>query len=74
MSDDESYYSELTDLSDEEDYKGGTSGYRPKARKGRSDGSGYRIRKALKVPRASTYTAQSLHGEFNLPHHGEPRS
>jgi hypothetical protein len=70
MSDDESYYSDLTDLSDDENYGGASSAHRSKQKKGKSDanGSGYRIRKALKVPRASTYTAQSLHGEFHNFH------
>ncbi|KAG6813438.1 hypothetical protein H0H92_011135 [Tricholoma furcatifolium] len=58
MSDDD--YSDLTELSEDDDY--GSSKSKTKKRAS-SPGGGYRIRKALKVPRATTYTAQALYGE-----------
>lgn len=52
-------YSDLTDLESDE--------YKEKPKK-KSTGNvpkngGYRIKNALKVPRATTYTAQALYGE-----------
>jgi len=53
-------YSDLTDLDSGDEYKG-----KPKKKTGSktSKDGGYRIRNALKVPRATTYTAQALYGE-----------
>ncbi|KAG6898814.1 hypothetical protein C0993_003935 [Termitomyces sp. T159_Od127] len=63
MASDNEDYSELTDLSsdgDGDDYRGPGSS---KTRKQRSSPSAaYRIRNPLKVPRATTYTAQALYG------------
>jgi hypothetical protein len=53
-------FSDLTDLDSADEYK-----EKPKKKTGSKsvkDG-GYRIRNALKVPRATTYTAQALYGE-----------
>jgi hypothetical protein len=53
-------FSDLTDLDSDDEYKA-----KPKKKTGpkaAKDG-GYRIKNALKVPRATTYTAQSLYGE-----------
>jgi hypothetical protein len=53
-------YSDLTDLDSADEYK-----EKPKKKAGpktAKDG-GYRIRNALKVPRATTYTAQALYGK-----------
>ncbi len=62
----ESDYSDLTDLDDFEDdgdYGKGKKTKSSKTTKGAEPG-GYRIRHALKVPRATTYTAQALYGAF----------
>jgi hypothetical protein len=57
-SDDE--FSDLTDLESEEEYADST------AKRGKKTASnvrtGWRVRNALKVPRATTYTAQALYG------------
>ena len=57
--------SDLTEFDDEEEVPLSTS-TRSKASKGKTkakgDSEGYRIRGALKVPRATTYTCQSLYG------------
>jgi len=53
--------SELTDLeSEDEEYQG------PKKKAGDRTKSGYKIRNALKVPRATTYTAQALFCGFSI--------
>lgn len=60
----ESDYSDLTDLDDFEedaDYGKNKKTKNSKTGKGAAVG-GYRIRHALKVPRATTYTAQALYG------------
>ncbi|KAL0947905.1 hypothetical protein HGRIS_010540 [Hohenbuehelia grisea] len=57
-------YSDLTDLDDDDEYKVSGS----KSRKSTSKvapGAGYRIRNALKVPRATTYTAQALYDQIH---------
>ena len=62
MSDD--YESDLTELSDESlsDFEASKS---KKKVKGKTKAiKGYRIRDALKVPRATTYTAQALYGRL----------
>ena len=62
----ESDYSDLTDLDDFEDdrdYGKGKKTKSSKTTKGAAPG-GYRIRHALKAPRATTYTAQALYGAF----------
>lgn len=64
----DSDYSDLTDLDDFEDdgdYGKGKKAKSNKTTKGAAS-SGYRIRHALKVPRATTYTAQALYGAFIL--------
>ncbi len=57
--------SELTEFEDEEEVPLSAS-TRSKASKGKTKANGepegYRIRGALKVPRATTYTCQSLYG------------
>ncbi|KAG5335956.1 hypothetical protein C0989_012472 [Termitomyces sp. Mn162] len=55
-------YSDLTDLSDDE-FKGSPSKSKKKGRD--SSPAGYRIRNALKVPRATTYTAQALYDQMH---------
>ncbi|KAI9065685.1 hypothetical protein FKP32DRAFT_459384 [Trametes sanguinea] len=59
MSDDELHSSDLTDLEDEDDVPLSARG-----KKAPSDGSGYRIQGALKVPRATTYTCQALYDQI----------
>ena len=56
----EEEYSDLTELETDEDEKT-TTKKKTKATSGKKDG-GYKIKNALKVPRATTYTAQALHG------------
>jgi hypothetical protein len=53
-------YSDLTDL-DSDDYKEKPSKKKPNGTAQKS--GGYKIKNALKVPRATTYTAQALYGE-----------
>ncbi|KAF9493000.1 hypothetical protein BDN71DRAFT_1450823 [Pleurotus eryngii] len=63
----ESDYSDLTDLDDFEedaDYGKGKKTKTSKTGKGAAAG-GYRIRHALKVPRATTYTAQALYDQIH---------
>jgi hypothetical protein len=59
ISDDD--FSDLTEIESDEEYKA-----KPKKKTGpkvaAKDGS-YRIKNVLKVPRATTYTAQALYGE-----------
>ncbi|KAF8646279.1 hypothetical protein AX16_007288 [Volvariella volvacea WC 439] len=69
--DDDDDYSDLTDLDDEEEEYSAKSKGKKKQTKRSSPGSGWKIRNALKVPRATTYTAQSLYdqihnGDINL--------
>ena len=52
--------SELTDIDEEEEVPLSTSTSKGKSKA--SAESGYKIRGALKVPRATTYTCQSLYG------------
>jgi len=60
----ESDYSDLTDLDD--DYEIAPSTSRKKApTKGAAKGA-YRIKNALKPPRATTYTAQALYGADDM--------
>lgn len=57
---DDEDYSDLTDIESDDDHpKKKTKNSGPKER------GGYRIKKALKVPRATTYTAQALYGVFS---------
>ncbi|TFK71182.1 hypothetical protein BDN72DRAFT_794448 [Pluteus cervinus] len=65
--------SDLTPLEedDTDDEYGKPSTSKSKKKDGKSGGGGYKIKNALKVPRATTYTAQSLYeqiiaGEINL--------
>ncbi|KAF4580786.1 hypothetical protein EYR38_003073 [Pleurotus pulmonarius] len=63
----ESDYSDLTDLDDFEDdgdYGKGKKTKTNKTTKGAAPG-GYRIRHALKAPRATTYTAQALYDQIH---------
>ncbi|KAG6829907.1 hypothetical protein H0H87_009809 [Tephrocybe sp. NHM501043] len=61
MASDDDAYSELTDLSDDDAYNQSS-----KNRKGVDNLSGhYRIRNVLKVPRATTYTAQALYDQIH---------
>lgn len=57
--DEDDDYSDLTELE--------SDGYKEKSKKKSSGNAakhgGYRIKNALKVPRATTYTAQALYGE-----------
>ena len=63
---DQDDYSDLTDL-DSDEYESKPNKKSSKS-KGGSTHSGYRIKNALKVPRATTYTAQALHGmSFAVP-------
>ncbi|KNZ73694.1 hypothetical protein J132_10365 [Termitomyces sp. J132] len=55
-------YSDFMDLSDDE-FKGSPSKSKKKGRD--SSPAGYRIRNALKVPRATTYTAQALYDQMH---------
>ena len=57
-------FSDLTDL-ESDDYTESKNNSKRKSSKGgsRKSGSGYRIKNALKVPRATTYTAQALYGK-----------
>ena len=55
-------FSDLTDL-ESDDYTESKSNSKRKSSKGGSRKSGYRIKNALKVPRATTYTAQALYGK-----------
>ncbi|KAG5643754.1 hypothetical protein DXG03_009689 [Asterophora parasitica] len=70
MSDSDAYSSALSDppTSDDDDYgpsRKGRAKQKAKARN-RDDGEGgYRIRNALKVPRATTYTAQALYDQIH---------
>ena len=57
MDDDD--YSDLTDL-DSDEYEAKPTKKGTKSKSGAH--TGYRIKNALKVPRATTYTAQALHG------------
>ena len=57
MASDDEPYSDLTELESDEDYAETTT---KKGKKGAY--AGWRIRNALKVPRATTYTAQALYG------------
>ncbi|KAF9003044.1 hypothetical protein BDQ17DRAFT_1242532 [Cyathus striatus] len=59
--------SDLTDLTDELDETPKTKPKKPKtgAKKDTSSAGGYRIRNALKVPRATTYTAQALYDQIH---------
>jgi len=50
----DSDYSDVSDV--DEEYKTSSKN---------KGGRGYRIRNALKVPRATTYTAQALYGEYD---------
>lgn len=54
----DSDYSE-SDLTETDDDEYGSSS----KKKGKSNSNDYRIRNALKVPRATTYTAQALYGK-----------
>jgi len=63
MDDDD--YSDLTDLESDE-YESKPNKKTTKSKDGTH--TGYRIKNALKVPRATTYTAQALHGaSFSVP-------
>ncbi|KAF8873898.1 hypothetical protein BD779DRAFT_1664324 [Infundibulicybe gibba] len=53
--------SDLTEIEDDEEYKE----RKPSSSKKAPIVSSYRIRKVLKVPRATTYTAQALYGAFS---------
>jgi len=55
----EEEYSDLTELETDDDEK--TTTKKKTKATGKKDG-GYKIKNALKVPRATTYTAQALHG------------
>ena len=61
--------SDLTDVEDEEEItlsnKTSTRSKSKSKAKEEGDGSDYRISNALKVPRATTFTCQSLHGAHN---------
>lgn len=57
---DDEDYSDLTDIeSDDDQFKKKSKNSGPKER------GGYRIKKALKVPRATTYTAQALYDQIH---------
>jgi hypothetical protein len=57
----EEEYSDLTELdTDDDDEK--TTKKKTKSGSGKGKDGGYKIKNALKVPRATTYTAQALHG------------
>jgi hypothetical protein len=56
----EEEYSDLTELETDDDEK--TTKKKTKSGSGKEKDGGYKIRNALKVPRATTYTAQALHG------------
>jgi len=55
MEQQDSDYSDVSDVDEE---------YKTSSKK--KGGRGYRIRNALKVPRATTYTAQALYGEYTV--------
>lgn len=57
MASEDEVYSDLTELESDEEYAETTKN---KGKKGAY--TGWRIRNALKVPRATTYTAQALYG------------
>lgn len=63
MSFDSDFESELTDI-ESDDYAQTKKKKKPAAKSGKS---GYKIKNALKVPRATTYTAQALYG-MKYPH------
>ncbi|KAI0776998.1 hypothetical protein BD413DRAFT_524648 [Trametes elegans] len=65
--DDDSYSSgsELTDLDEEEDVPLSQRNKSKSKSKASGDVSGYRIQGALKVPRATTYTCQSLYEQIS---------
>ncbi|KAG6859872.1 hypothetical protein C0995_002632 [Termitomyces sp. Mi166 len=65
MASDDEAYSDLTDLSEEDDEYGGSSSKSKKKGRNSSPSGGYRIRNALKVPRATTYTAQALYDQMH---------
>ena len=57
-------FSDLTDLESDDYTESKNNNSKKKSSKGgRKSGSGYRIKNALKVPRATTYTAQALYGK-----------
>ncbi|KAG6886711.1 hypothetical protein C0992_002709 [Termitomyces sp. T32_za158] len=64
MASDNEDYSDLTDLPEDEDEYRASSSKSKKKKRGSSPG-GYRIRNALKVPRATTYTAQALYDQMH---------
>jgi len=57
----EEEFSDLTELETDEDEKIIKKKTKSGSGKGKDVG-GYKIKNALKVPRATTYTAQALHG------------
>ncbi|KAG6865081.1 hypothetical protein C0991_005225 [Blastosporella zonata] len=62
MAYDDDEVSDLTNISEDDEYKAGSS----KNRTGRASSPGhYRIRNALKVPRATTYTTQALYDQIH---------
>ncbi|KJA16222.1 hypothetical protein HYPSUDRAFT_147982 [Hypholoma sublateritium FD-334 SS-4] len=61
MASDDEVYSDLTELESDDEYAETT---KKKGKKGAY--TGWRIRNALKVPRATTYTAQALYGAYQI--------
>src|SRR5688572_11781205 len=58
---DDDDFSDLTSLDDDGSDFGASTSKKKKKKTGQSSG-GYKIKNALRVPRATTYTAQSLYG------------
>ena len=56
-------FSDLTDLESDDYTESKSNSKKKSSSKGGGRKSGYRIKNALKVPRATTYTAQALYGK-----------
>ncbi|KAM6499060.1 hypothetical protein JOM56_004568 [Amanita muscaria] len=63
---DDDEFSDLTDISDD-DYVGGSSTKKKSQRKSKdaNTASGFKVKNALKVPRPTTYTVQSLYDQIH---------